>query len=300
MTTFESLQSNVTAQLSYFEGTNDNKKPWTKQYPDPSWNKPGLPTNAVFGQHASPIYDLRPLVDAGTEHLTSTDTTGFQVVPKSLSKTSMQYEDWSDEQTVKSKYYDEVSEMLKKVTGATKVIIFDSTIRRAEEKGKETVDSPENRHPVVFTHVDQTPKSGRDRVLRHAGQEEGERLLKGRAQLINVWRPLRGPVKDFPLAFADARTLKKESLVKSDLLYEDRTGETLQVQHSPEHKWYYLSDMQPDEAVLLKCWENTADGLGGNPTPHSAFIDPRYYGKEGVELRQSIEIRALVFHEPQN
>ncbi|KAK4052374.1 hypothetical protein OIV83_002176 [Microbotryomycetes sp. JL201] len=300
MTTFEGLTSDVTAQLSYYDHTHDGKKPWTKQYPDPNWRGKGLPTNVVFKPHSVPIHDLRPLVAENKEHLTSIDSTGFQIVPKQLAKTDMKYEDWDNEDAITSKYYEEVSEMLKKVTGASRVIVFDFTIRRAEAEGKETVDTPENRHPVPFVHVDQTPQSGTDRVLRHAGKEEGQRLLKGRAQLINVWRPLRGPVKDFPLAFADARTLDKKSLLPSDLLYKDRTGETLQVQFDSAHRWYYLSDMQPDEAVLLKCWENTSDGLGGNPTPHSAFIDERFYGKPGVELRQSIEIRALVFHEPQD
>ncbi|KAK4057092.1 hypothetical protein OIO90_001992 [Microbotryomycetes sp. JL221] len=287
----------VKADLSYYNGTKDGSKPWTKQYPDPEWKGKGLPTNAVFKEHHLPIFDLRPLVDAGREDLTTTDVTGFQVVPKRFSKTHMQYDEWNDENTIKTKYYNEVETLLKNVTGASKVIIFDHTIRKAEPVGQETLDTPDNRKPVSFTHVDQTPASGTARVLRHAGQQEGERLLKGRAQLINVWRPLRGPVLDFPLAYADARTLNKKSLIPSDLLYEDRKGETLQVEFSDQHRWYYLSSMQPDEAVLLKCWENTVDGQGGNPTPHTAFVDERYFNQPGVELRQSIEIRALVFHE---
>lgn len=102
-------------------------------------------------------------------------------------------------------------------------------------------------HPV---HVDQTPLSGRRRVERHASSPAAaEHLLRGQAQLINVWRPLRGPVLDVPLAFADARTLQKEQLVKSRLIYKPPTpeGETLSVEYSDEHRWYYLSEMQPDE-----------------------------------------------------
>jgi hypothetical protein len=45
----------------------------------------------------------------------------------------------------------------------------------------------------------------------------------------------------------------------------------------------------------LQCWSNDADD--GARTPHTAFVDERYAGNEGVELRESIEIRALVFHE---
>lgn len=227
-------------------------------------------------------------------------------------------------------------------------------------------------------HVDQTPESGRRRVLRHGG-EDGEKLLRGascspsltalllssssplasfrraltsrpadgleltasssslagRAQLINTWKPLRGPVRDMPLAFADARTLDTDKdLVRARLLYPTEgefaqpEGETLTVKYNPAHKWYYLSEMGPDEGasllslwllpfpslsaglearaltrtrspavLLLKCWESLPDGKIGTITPHTAFHDERFFGKEGVELRESIEVRALVFHE---
>lgn len=56
--------------------------------------------------------------------------------------------------------------------------------------------------------------------------------MQGRAQLVNVWRPLRGPVQDAPLAVCDARTLTAErDLVPSRLLYQPpaNEGETFQV-----------------------------------------------------------------------
>ena len=139
-----------------------------------------------------------------------------------------------------------MTRLLKNVTGASRVVIFDHTIRRGERSDQWTPDTPDNRKPVPMVHVDQTPESGRNRVIRHTG-DDAERLLKGKAQLINVWRPLRGPVKDIPLAYADARTLSKSQLVPSDLIYEDRVGETFQVAFSDKHRFYYLSDMSPQE-----------------------------------------------------
>ncbi|ORY75944.1 hypothetical protein BCR35DRAFT_332941 [Leucosporidium creatinivorum] len=91
----------------------------------------------------------------------------------------MKYEDWEDEATIISKYYSEVETLLKNVTGASKVIIFDHTIRRGEKEGEETPDTPESRKPVSRVHVDQTPMSGRRRVERHASSPaEAERLLR--------------------------------------------------------------------------------------------------------------------------
>ncbi|GAA5925142.1 hypothetical protein JCM1841_005797 [Sporobolomyces salmonicolor] len=290
----------VVAPLTYFKGTTDGQKPYQLMYESTK-----IPDNNVEREHPQlPIHDLRPLLsNPDAMRQISVDTTGFAIPPKEISRTKMQYSDWDNEETIKSVYYPELETMLKEVTGASKVIFFDHTIRKGERKGEETPDTPTSRKPVSFVHVDQTPESGRRRVLRHGG-EDGERLLRGRAQIINVWRPLRGPVLDTPLAVADARTLvPDEDLVPSRLVYPTEgpdaqpEGETFQIKRSERHKWFYLSEMQPDELLLLKCWENRPDG--GVRTPHTAFIDPRYIGRDDIPLRQSIEVRALVFHEPE-
>lgn len=109
---------------------------------------------------------------------------------------------------------------------------------------------------MARVHIDQTPAAGLKRVYRHAG-EDADRLLEGRAEHTNVWRPLRGPVLDAPIAMIDARTLQDEHLVASRLLYQPPAaeGETYEVAWSPSHRWHYLSGMMPDEAILLKLGE---------------------------------------------
>ncbi|GAA5946142.1 hypothetical protein JCM3765_000133 [Sporobolomyces pararoseus] len=296
----------VTAPLTYYGGTTDGERPYQVIYEQ---KDPSLPTsNFIRSEIPLPIHDLRPaLKDPESRKEISIATTGFEVPAAKISGTSMKYEDWENEEKIKGTYYKEVEELLKKVTGGSKVIIFDHTIRRGEKPGEETPDTPQSRKPVQAVHVDQTPLSGKKRVLRHAKEEglDGEHLLRGRAQLINVWRPLRGPVLDVPLAVADFRTLDvNEDLIPSRLIYPPQgepgyqpEGETFAIKHSERHQWYYVSEMGPQEVLLLKCWDNTENG--GVRTPHTAFNDPRFYGKEDVPLRQSIEIRALVFHPPQ-
>ncbi|GAA5855849.1 hypothetical protein JCM8547_000384 [Rhodosporidiobolus lusitaniae] len=307
MTSLADAPVATTADFLYFGGTENGEKPYSLMYESPG---PHLPfTNALPDHHDLPVHDLRPLLDTPAAKEISIETTGFDVPSREISGTSMKYEDWDDEKKINEVYLPEVEEMLKKHTGASKVIFFDFTVRRGEKQGEETPDTPHNRKPVSrdesSLHVDQTAFSGERRVRRHAG-DKAERLLRGRAQLINVWRPFR-TVYDTPLAVADARTLShSEDLTPSRLVYPlegekgyQPEGETLQVKFSDRHKWYYLSEMQPNEALLLKCWENLPDHKLGTITPHTAFQDPRYYGKEGVLLRQSIEVRALVFHEPE-
>ncbi|KAG7106423.1 Aspirochlorine biosynthesis protein N like [Verticillium longisporum] len=74
-------------------------------------------------------------------------------------------------------------------------------------------------------HVDQTPWAAEARVRRHVeGPAEADRLLQGRYQIINVWRPIGHPASDFPLAVVDWRTTRPDDLVKVDLLYPVRAA----------------------------------------------------------------------------
>lgn len=128
----------------------------------------------------------------------------------------------------------------------------------------------------------------------HLG-EEAEQLLKGRAQIINLWRPIRGPVQDTPLAMADFRTVDPvNDVVATDLIYPERTGETYSVKHNPAQKWYWVSEQQTDEVILLKCYESEIAKGRALFTPHSAFLNPE--APEDALPRQSIELRALVFY----
>ena len=112
-------------------------------------------------------------------------------------------------------------------------------------------------------------------------------------QIINLWRPIRGPLQDAPLAVCDAGTVRFDELVGSDLVYPDRVGETYSVKYSPEHRWFYVPEMTADEILLLKCYDSETDGRA-RFAPHTAFVDPTT--PAGAAPRESIELRTLVFH----
>lgn len=82
--------------------------PWVKQFPDPAFKGKGLPSNVVPQEIERPIYDLRPLFEEGREAETDINLTGFQLVPKNISSTSMKYEDWDDQDKIAELYYPEV------------------------------------------------------------------------------------------------------------------------------------------------------------------------------------------------
>jgi hypothetical protein len=105
--------------------------------------------------------------------------------------------------------------------------------------------------------------------------------------------PIAGPVRDMPLAVCDSTTVSPTDLVASDLIFPDRRGETYQVRFSPVHRWYWLPEMTPKEALLLKVYDSARDGTA-RFSPHTAFADPG--APPDAPPRRSIELRALLFH----
>lgn len=268
--------SSVTADLNYLAPLRD--RPRTYAF-DPPAGEPK--TNTAPEPHALPIHDIRPIVEA-----VSLDRQGFALVRQ---KTAVK--NFSDDDEIRSVYYSEAERLIKAETGADRVFIFDHTVRKRVDGAPDLRDgSP--RQPAWRVHVDHTAKSGPQRV-RDLIPDEAEQLLKGRVQIINLWRPLRGPLRDAPLAVCDARTVKFEELVGSDLVYPNRLGETYSVKFSPEHRWFYVPEMTADEILLLKCFDSETDGRA-RFAPHSAFVDPTT--PADAPRRESIELRTLVFH----
>jgi hypothetical protein len=174
---------------------------------------------------------------------------------------------------------------------ADRVVIFDHTVRKRVD-GAADIRGAGPRQPATRVHVDQTLSSGPNRVHEHV-PKEAEELLKGRVQVINLWRPIHGPVRDAPLAMADGTTVAPDDLIASDLIYPNRRGETYSVKYNPNHRWFYFPEMTADEALLLKCYDSATDGRT-RFGPHTAFVDPTT--PPDTPPRESIEIRALVFH----
>lgn len=273
--TIETL-AGVKAELNYLAPT--SKRPRTYTYDPPA----GTPRTTVVNEpHVLPISDVRSIVDD-----ISLDAQGFDLVDH---RTAVR--DFYNEQEVRSIYYPEAEDLLKHATGADRVLIFDHTVRR-RIPGSEDRRADAPRQPVPRVHVDHTARSGPQRV-RDLLPNEAEKLLRGRVQVINIWRPIRGPLRDTPLAVCDARSVKPEQLVASDLVYPNRVGETYSVLFDPGHRWFYAPEMRADEALLLKCYDSNGDGRA-RFAPHSAFTDPTT--PADALPRESIEIRALVFH----
>ncbi len=265
----------VHASLNYIEASRE--KPRSLEYDPP----PGVArTTAVYREQRVAIRDLRPL---GTS--VSVDREGFQLVTAPT-----RVRNFNDEEQIRSTYYSEAEDLLRRLTGANRVVVFDHTIRRriagADDRARGIP-----RQPVPRVHNDYTERSGPQRVRDILGAEADE-LLRRRFAIINLWRPLRGPVRDAPLAVADARSIAAGDLVATDLVYPDRLGEIYYVKANPAHSWYYAPAMDTDEVLLIKCFDSARDGTA-RFAPHSSFTDPGT--PKNAPPRESIELRTLVF-----
>ncbi|KAJ0413458.1 amino acid permease-domain-containing protein [Aspergillus carlsbadensis] len=194
-----------------------------------------------------------------------------------------------DDEEIKRVYYPETEQLLKDATGASKIFIFDHTIRRAPLDSRNP--GVQLRGPVQRVHIDQSYTASRNRVSHHL-PAEASTLLKGRYQIINVWRPIKPIFKD-PLAVADAHSVPDSDLVGIKLVYPDREGETYGVRANPGFRWYYRYGQGSDLVTLIKCFDSKTDGRARR-VPHSAFVNPET--EVGYPARESIEVRALVFH----
>lgn len=244
----------------------------------------GIPDRTgEFQQKPVAIIDGRPLVDS-----LSLDREGFELHSHSTAMT-----DFFDDEEIRNVCYLEIVDFLKTVTGATRVHIFDHTVRVEADSKR---DEKTVRAPVQVVHNDYTTRSGPQRIRDLLEPDEAEVFLRHRFSEINVWRSItETPVQTTPIAVADARSIREQDFIASDLVYGDRVGEIYQLLFDAKQQWYYFPQMTRDEVLLLKCYDSATDGRA-RFTAHSAFADPT--AAANAPPRESIEVRTLLSFAP--
>ena len=259
------------------------------------WNDPGdgsKPTPIIIG--GGRISNRRPHVPheflvtdvTGEEDKYLLDSHGFQYChQKSAEK------DFVDENAIQTTYYEECRQLLKEVTGARRIHIFNYKVRRGPTQWHHLgFSNLANRGPVTRTHVDQS-YDGAELRLRWEFPDEADELVKRRYQIINVWKPIVTIAKD-PIATADSKSVPDGDLVAAEMTEDGFKGEQWVVRHNPNHKWYYKHRLTPDDVLLIKCFDSNTSVA--RRSLHSAFEDPNHRDKES---RQSIEVRCLVLYD---
>ena len=177
-------------------------------------------------------------------------------------------------------------------------------------------------HVQRFVHVDQSFRGAEQLLYLNLGDEEADRLLKKRWAIYNMWQPFGKKVERDPLALCDYRSLdekdfrtvvanlppagkgqyanvSKNQPIKMKERYEyDLNGEqgakyeVANLAHNPNQKFYYASEMTPEEAWVFKIFDSKKDGRA-RCVPHTSFPLPGQpdYG----DARTSVEVRAFLF-----
>ena len=253
------------------------EKPIAYNYEPP----PGVPTRTgTSEEHRVAIRDARPLIGK-----LSQDREGFVLLHHQSA-----VQNFYDEDEIARVYYPECERVIKEATGATRVVAFDHIVRNAAVSAKGNAV----KIPAKRVHDDYTAWSAPQRVRDLMGGE-AEALLKHRFAIINLWRPIRGPVLESPLVLCDAESLSEENLIARDLKYPDRTGQTYSITYNPNQRYYYFPKMQPEEPVLIRCFDSAPNGAA-RFSAHTGFDDPT--SPPDAPPRESLEVRTLVFYAP--
>ena len=234
-----------------------------------------------FVPQAVDVYDARtekPNADVDVE--------GFRLVPQ---RTSV--DDFYDDEQIRNVYHKEITNLLKNVTGAKRVEIFDDTRRSASTRRQAELGI---REPAAIVHNDYTAASGVKRLQDHFADapDDAESLLKNRFAIINVWRSIAGTVRNHSLALCDATSMPPESLVSMERRADERIGELQVALYDDDQRWYYYPDLDMDEAILIKTFDSSTDGRA-RFTAHTSFEAPD--APANAPIRESLETRCLVF-----
>ena len=229
------------------------------------------------------VFDCRPIIDE-----LDLDIVGFDVATAPTT-----FRDFYDPDSVRADYYAESAALLKRHVGARAVFVFDHNVRNKTRAKR-------HEHGVGFptdgAHNDYTLKSGPSRIAEVLEDNGALELLDRRASIINIWRPIRGPVQDQPLAICDARSTCLEDFIatriehyaEGDLQVPSHTGEIYSFAHSERHKWFYVPNMQREEVLFLKCYDTATHGpvcFTGHTGFHNPTCPDDFLPRESIELR---------------
>lgn len=267
-----------------------------------------------FNPQPAKVTDIR-----GREQDFTLDIHGFQIIKDPTHVPSHVFD---DNIAIETTYYDHVTDLLKKELGCSKVYILTSKTREvswsdglksdADKPDEDVETSVQNGH-LQFPHVDYSYEGAALFVKRVAegktapdsykgrnlpDDETMEIIKKHRWAMINFWQPIRKPVTRDSLAVCDARSVPEEDLFEDlpEVLVEKKFGTWyVMAPSNGRHRWYYQSDMRPDEALLIKCFDSKVDGRARR-CPHTSFSGDKDHGPD----RSSVEVRTLVCWEDQD
>lgn len=196
--------------------------------------------------------------------------------------------DFADREAVAALYADEVAELVRAATGASRVMVTAPGIVRFSEASG-LAGTRDNSHPARFVHIDTTAQTAAMMAARVAGE-------CARWANYNVWRAFSGPPQDVSLALCAMDSVAPEDLIEADAIFDPPGAPEWRfaswvVAANPAHRWTWFPDLSRDEVILFQ----SSCSQTGRAVPHVAFDNPA--APPGSPPRASIEMRVLALWE---
>lgn len=278
------MGGDVIGEINYLTSTTDGDAPWLVVSSEPAEQRSNLAQMFI----PVTIHDLR-----GKEKNVNLDMNGFEVINYN-GNIQKEFEEDSKEQQI---YYEEMTELLKKHLGASRVFIYHYGFRSRSKLFTDEQCDYHHRNPVFYPHIDTDSAGVKEAIGKLFNKEEAEKLMQNRIQVMNIWRPLgSNPITQKPLTICDYRSLDINKDIHSLALRGQTyhsTACTLSCHTQNTHKWYYLDAMQSNEMFAFKMFDSKPDVA--QCAFHTAFTNTN--APTSNEEQKSIEIRCFIFYD---
>lgn len=282
----------VDAQISYLShGSNINRR----------FVAPGAEMNTgTYELHTMQVHDGRNIRDRF-----NLDDHGFV-----LAEHRSAVVDFMNKEEVDEIYSQELTEVVKQLTGADFAVSRGWMIRTSGDLPRREVVGYTHQGgvqpPAADAHVDFTPETA-ERVARHTYEDNfPDEKPYSRFIASSLWRTFSAPPQDWPLALCDGSTVDPDDGTPNTLVIvdelpdrdamlapipdEEQAIKAAVFRHNPNHCWWYFSNMNRDEVILLKFHDS--DKSKACRVPHTAFHDPSF---PDANHRESIEVRTIAY-----
>jgi hypothetical protein len=264
---------------------------------------PGQEVNTgTYQAYPVQVRDGRPIKDRFT-----LDQNGFV-----LARHPSAVRDFFDKDEVEAVYPDEAVAAIKSLTGASHVALRGWMVRTSADIGPRREKAVGYQHqggvqpPAGEAHVDFLPETA-EAMARATWMERFPGAPPYRRFIItSLWRCFSAPPQDWPLALCDGRSVDAAEGIPNTLVVVDeipdyatmvgpwpkeKLGPSAAIfNFNPAHRWWYFSQMNRDEVILLKFHDS--DRNTAWRVPHTAFHDPSF---PDANPRQSIEVRSVAY-----
>jgi hypothetical protein len=214
--------------------------------------------------------------------------------------------DWTDDEEIAAVHYPEAEALARTITGFEHALVADHVKRNAEDSKRKR-----EQHPVRLVHSDFADSYGdivRKNYRNVHGRGAAALARNGltsddveharRIVMLQLWRNLGAPKMDLPVAWCDARTLRRDEMVPfryTGYVAGADAFDAVAIREPADpdrHHWYTFPELIVDEVVTFRTYDTDMVPAGTTYfTPHSAFRDPSV--ELGCPSRFSVELRLV-------